>query len=325
MPVVVEKQTIGRKADPSDPLIKDLLQSFDNVFGLHPGFRPVHAKGVMCSGTFTPTAAAKQLTRAPHVARPTTNVIVRFSDFAGVPEVPDNDPHIASPRGMAIRFYLAEHVHTDIVAHSADGFPVRTGEEFLELNRAVAASLSAASHPTPVEAFVMSHPTALAFVQMPKPIPTSFARESFFGVSAFKFTNAEGASRFGRYRILPEAGNEYLTDEQAAKQSPNFLFDEFTQRIAKGPVKYRMMVQLAEAGDKTDDATVRWPANRQEIEFGTVTLSKRENDQEPELKKIIFDPRPQVDGIEASADPLLEVRANLYLLSGRRRRSASGL
>jgi catalase len=37
---------------------------------------------------------------------------------------------------------------------------------------------------------------------------------------------------------------------------------------------------------------------------------------------IIFDPIPRVDGIEPSADPLLELRAAAYLLSGRERRAA---
>ena len=313
----------GPAPTPSDPLTKDLLQSFDNVFGLHPGFRPVHAKGAICSGTFTASADAKKLTRAPHVVRPSVNVHVRVSDFAGIPEVPDAHPEIASPRGMAIRFYLAEHEHTDIVAHSAEGFPVRTGEEFLEFNRSIAASGPNVPHPTPVEAFVMSHPKTLAFVQIPKPIPTSFACESFFGVSAFKFTAPDGSSRHGRYRILPDAGNEYLSAEDAAKKSPNFLFDELTQRIAKNPIKYRIMVQLAEPGDEVNDATVQWPSDRKQIDFGTITLTKRENDQEPELRRMIFDPRPKVDGIEATADPLFEVRANLYLLSGRRRRAAT--
>src|SRR5690242_16600277 len=113
---------------PSEALIRDLLASFDAVFGLHAGFRPVHAKGIMCAGTFTPSPVAATLTKAPHIVQPTTRVVVRFSDFAGVPTIPDNDLEGASPRGMAIRFYLGEHVHTDIVAHSANGFPVRNGE-----------------------------------------------------------------------------------------------------------------------------------------------------------------------------------------------------
>jgi catalase len=312
------------RSAPSDTLIQDLLASFDAVFGLHPGFRPVHAKGVMCAGTFTPSAAVANLTRAAHVNQFSTRVIVRLSDFAGIPDIPDAHPEAASPRGMAIRFYLGEHVHTDIVAHSADGFPVRTGEEFLELNRAVAASPPTAPHPWPIENFLAAHPLALRFVQMPKPIPTSFARESFFAVSAVRFTNAEGQSRFGRYRILPAAGNEYHSREEAAKKSPNFLMDEFAERLKSGPVNYHIVVQLAAPGDEVSDAATHWPDGREELEFGTVTLTERVNDLDPEMRKIIFDPRPGTDGIEPSDDPLFEVRAALYLVSGRRRRAAAG-
>jgi catalase len=224
---------------------------------------------------------------------------------------------------MAIRFYLGEHVHTDIVAHSANGFPVRTGEEFLELNRAIAASPPTASHPTPIEAFLGTHPAALRFVQLLKPIPTSFARESFFAVSAMRFTNADGMSQFGRFRIHPAAGNEFLSIEEAAKKTASFLVDELTERLKREPVGYRIAVQLAAADDEVDDATVQWPDTREELDFGTVTLTKRVDELDPEMRKIIFDPIPRVDGIDPSDDPLFEVRAALYLLSGRRRRAAS--
>ena len=159
-------------------------------------------------------------------------------------------------------------------------------------------------------------------MQAPKPIPTSFARESFFAVSAFKFTNASGVSRYGRYRILPAAGNEYLDDAAAAAKTPNFLFDELKDRVAKGPVKYRIVVQLAKDGDPTDDATIRWPEDRPQLTLGEITLTAVAPDNPAEQQRIIFDPIPRVDGIEASADPLFEPRANIYLLSGRRRRAA---
>jgi catalase len=58
------------------------------------------------------------------------------------------------------------------------------------------------------------------------------------------------------------------------------------------------------------------------VAFGTITLTARVNDADREMRKIIFDPVPRVDGIDASADPLIEVRSALYLLSGRRRRAA---
>lgn len=305
-------------------LSKDLLQALDNLAGgEHPGFRPVHAKGVMFTGTFTPSPEASSLTRAPHMQRKATPVTVRFSDFAGVPTIPDNDPQGASPRGFAIRFHLAEHVHTDIVSHSVDSFPARTAEDFLAFARAVAATDFSGPHPNAIEQYLGSHPEALAFVQAPKPIPTSFARESYFSVSAFKFTNAENVSRFGRYRILPEAGNEYLDEAGAAAQSANFLFDEIGARISQGPIKFHIVVQLSEDGDTVDNATVRWPESRPLLTMGEVSLTARVADDDREKRRLIFDPIPRVDGIESSGDPLLQPRADIYLLSGRRRRAAS--
>src|SRR6266850_3717736 len=122
-------------------LITDLLAVLDELSGgVHAGFRPAHAKGLMCAGKFIPSREAAELTRAPHAARPSTAVTVRYSDSTGLPTIPDNDPAKSGPRGIAVRFHLADHVHTDIVAHSAKGFPVRTGEEFVEFLRAAAAA-----------------------------------------------------------------------------------------------------------------------------------------------------------------------------------------
>jgi catalase len=304
-------------------LSRDIIAGFDKADGgIHPGFRPAHAKGILLTGVFTPSSDAASLTRAPHIRRNSTPVTVRFSDFAGIPTVPDNDPQGASPRGFAVRFHLAEHVHTDIVAHSVDAFPTRTAEGFLEFLNAVLATDPAGPHPNAIERFLGAHPAALTFVQTPKPIPTSFARESFFAISAFKFTNADGQSRYGRYRVLPVAGNEYLDAAAAAAQGPNFLFEEIKERVAKAPVRFRIAVQLAESGDTVDDATVRWPEDRPRLAFGEISLTAITPNNATEQQHIIFDPIPRVDGIEASADPLFEPRANIYLMTGRPRRAA---
>jgi catalase len=227
--------------------------------------------------------------------------------------IPDNDPN-ANPRGMAIRFHLAERVHTDIVSHSTDGFPTHTGEEFLEFLRALASSK--------VEAFLGTHPAALAFVQKPKPTPASFAQEAYFGVTAMQFTNSEGVSRFGRYRIVPDAGVLHLDDATAKAKGANFLFEEIEQRVAAGPIGYELYVQTAGDGDVVDDATVHWSEDRPLVQLGKLVLSQMVTGQAADQKRIIFDPIPRVDGIEPSSDPLLELRAAVYLLSGRRRRQA---
>jgi catalase len=310
---------------PSDPkllaLSENLLKQFDAIFGLNPGFRPAHAKGILLSGSFRAAGSAKDLTRAPHITPPSTPALARFSNSTGIPLIPDNDPN-ANPRGLAIRFELAPHVHTDIVSHSTDGFPTHTGDEFLELLRAIATSDPANLKGSALEGFLGSHPAALAFVQTPKPAPSSFARESYFGVTAMRFTNEQGKSRYGRYRILPAAGNDFLDDAATKSKSPNYLFDELPQRLAKEPITFRIAVQLAEDGDTVDNATIHWPETRPVVEFGTLTLNAVVPDNPAEQKQIIFDPIPRIDGIEPSADPLLELRAAIYLMSGRRRRSA---
>src|SRR5438270_1732951 len=304
-------------------LSREVIDVFDKENGgVHSGFRPAHAKGILLTGTFMPSSQAASLTRAPHLHRNSTPVTVRFSDFAGIPTVADNDPQGAGPRGFAVRFHRGEHVHTDIIDHSVDSFPTRTAEGLVEFLNALIATDPAGPHPNAIEQFLGAHPAALRFVQIPKPIPTSFAKESFFAVSAFKFTNADGVSRYGRYRVLPVGGNQYLDDAATAARSPNFLFDEIEERVAKEPVRFRIAVQLAEDGDITDDATVRWPEQRPQLAFGEISLQEIAPNNAVEQQQIIFDPIARVDGIEASADPLFEPRANVYLMSGRRRRAA---
>lgn len=314
--------TPSEKDDQLGALTRQIIEALDSVNGgVHPGFRPAHAKGIMCSGTFTPAAGASGLTCAPHIQQSSTSVTVRFSNFTGIPTIADNDPN-ANPKGIAIRFHLGADAGTDIVGHSVDGFPVRNGEEFVAFFRAIAASGPKAAKPTPIDKFLTSHPAALEFVQAPKPFPSSFAKESFFGVNAFRFTNREGVVKFGRYRIRPEGGSDYLAADAVAAKSANYLFDEIRERLGRGSVTLNIFVQVADAGDPTNDATVHWPESRTQIALGTVELTRVITDSDGAQHEIIFDPVPKVDGIDTSEDPLPKLRSAAYLMSGRRRKQA---
>lgn len=308
---------------PTDP-VPEIIQHLDTAAGgVHPGFRPVHARGVMLAGTFSPGADASGLTRAPHAHQPVTPVTVRFSLAPGNPAAAENDAS-ASPQGMAVRFHLGEHEHTDIVAHSANGFPARTPEEFLEfLQAAVASGAPDAPNPPPIVAFLASHPAARRFVEMPKPLPESYARQEYFGVTAFKFTSADGESRCARFHLVPDAGTAFLTPEQAGKKTTDFLDAELSARLAGGAVKFHVRLQLAQDGDDVTDATTVWPSTRAEADFGTITLTERVDELAPDRRKIIFDPKPRVDGIGSAGDPLTEARSEAYLMTGRRRRQAA--
>ena len=193
----------------------------------------------------------------------------------------------------------------------------------MEFLRALYASGPDAAPPTPIDAFLAAHPAALKFVQMPKPMPTSFAKAEFYAINAYKFINDQGVARYGRYRIQPERKSEYLDAAAATNTPPNFLFDEIRQRLAAGPVTMRIAVQLAGSKDAVDDSTIQWPEDRPQVDFGTLELSGVLPDNEEEQRHVIFDPIPRVAGIDPSEDPLLGPRATIYLMSGRRRRASS--
>src|SRR5262249_21366197 len=260
-------------------LYEQIVDALNAVFGIHPGYRAVHAKGVVCEGTFTPTVAAASLSRAPHFQRDSVPVTVRFSDFPGIPTIPHADPN-ASPRGLGIKFHLPGGVDSDIAAHSYNGFPVGTAEEFLGFVQALASSGPTAPKPTPIEAFLGARPRAFAFATAPKPVPVSFATESYYGVNAFRFINREGASRYARYQIHPAEKKAYLSEAEVAQRQPNFLFDELRQRLSRGTAVLKLIAQLAEAGDQIDDASVSWPDDRPQVELGSITVTKQVEDSE---------------------------------------------
>ncbi len=296
------------------PLPVALVNALNTLAGgPHPGFRANHAKGVLVSGTFTPSKAAASLSKAAHFVKPVP-VLVRFSDTTGVPTIPDASPQ-ASPHGMAIRFKLPDGGSTDIVSISANGFPVATPQEFLALLTAISGSGPAVPKPTPLEQFLGAHPAAAKFVSTPRPPPQSFATLAFYGVNAFKLTNARGLSRFARYQILPVAGEHALTPEQAAKADPNYLMEELPKRIAAGAVRFRLLAQLARDGDSTDDPTAVWPSDRETVELGLISLTATEKDQAKEQKALLYNPLSLVPGIEASADPILAARPPAYAVS----------
>ena len=281
--------------------------------------RFIHAKGIVCTGNFQPSPGAAALSRAAHLAGGNVPVIVRFSDGAPDTTIPDTSPD-ASPRGMAIRFDIGGG--TDIMAISHNGFLVGTGEEFLEFQQAIAATDSAKPHPSPVETFLGSHPKALKFVQEVSRVPASFATESFYSNNALLFVNDKRDRQAGRYQIVPVSGSQYLKEAEAKGRSSNFLSDELRDRLAKSPVKFRLLLQLAGAGDQTKDGSVVWPEDRRKVELGIITITAVVPDSSAAERQLAFDPTHLIDGIELSDDPLPALRSLVYVYSvlGRRKK-----
>jgi catalase len=308
---------VARAQTPDDKeLAKQIFETMIKVPGVQKGYRPVHSKGTVCHGKFEPTSAAAGLSKAAHF-QATVPVTIRFSVGAVDPTTPDNTD--GGPRGMAIRFELPGGEETDIVAISQNGFVVSTGAEFLELQQSIVATDPSKPHPWPVEQFVGSHPSAMRFVTGNAIIPVSLATEAFFGNDAFVFVNKNGAKQAGRYQIIPLAGRHDLTADEAKSQGQNFLMDDLKARVAKEPVKYRVLVQLPNAGDRTDDPSIVWPEDHKTIEVGKISVKSIDADSASAEKMLAFDPINLTDGIEQSDDPFPALRSKVYAMSVRYR------
>jgi catalase len=302
-----------------ESVIRQIVEAMRTLAGPHPGFRPVHAKGLVCSGTFRASADAPRVTRAPHFTGQSVPTIVRFANANGNPDVHDGVPSV---RSMAVKFQLSDGKSADILANSVEGFIARTPEEFLEFLRAqLPDPASGKPDPDAVPRFLAGHPAGHAFVErlMKKPVPASYAQASYHAQHAFRFTAADGTSRFGRYRFVPQAGEAFLSPDDAAKRSPSFLREELEGRLRTGPVAFRLLLQLAEAGDPTDDVTALWPEGRLVVELGRLEVTGISPTSAADERRLIFDPTNRTDGIDLSADPILLARSAAYAISYDRR------
>ena len=292
--------------------IVDLANKTD---GVHPGFRAFHAKGVVVEGTFKASAEAARLSSAVLFNGHTFAVTARFSDGSGMPTVPDGSP--AMPRGIAIKYHLPGAHDTDMVTNSFKFFPVGTGEDFRNLLQAIVASPPDAPHPTKLEQFFAGHPNAPKAIGS-LPIPDSFADEEYHGIDAFIFVNGSGQRQAVRYLIAPQK-LVHITPEDAARQSPDFLFDDLAKRIAQKPLVFHVKAQLAEPGDQTKDASEPWPEDRKVVDLGVLRLTKVVPDSAQVQRKLLFLPTNLTAGIELSDDPLPSLRAAAYGVSYARR------
>jgi catalase len=301
-----------------EPTVEEqIVNAFQALFGKHPGQRTNHAKGIVVEGSFTAAPDAASLSRAAHLQGGTVPVTARFSNATGIPDLADGDPK-ANPHGLAVKFHLPDGSDTDIVINSLRFFPVATPADFRDFLLAVAASPPGSPKPSKIDAFLASHPAAPRAAATTQ-TPSSFATEQYFGINAFRFVNKDGQQRFIRYRMDPIAGVSHLDPEEAARKPADFLSDDLKERLAKGPVRFRLLAQIAAPEDPITDATIPWPEDRPLVELGTLTLASVAPDNEAAAKALLFLPGQVTDGIEPSDDPLIAARDAAYGISFARR------
>jgi catalase len=305
----------------ADDLSERLVNGINATYGTHAGHRAVHAKGVLCAGTFTPSDSASALSRAPHFAGPPVRTHVRFSNGGGDPTVPDGT---RDARGMGVKFYLPDGGATDIVALSLPVFFVRTPEDLLAFNEARRPDpATGAPDMEKVGAFLADHPETVPAVTaaISHPAPGSYAGLTYHSIHAFGFVAADDSVRYGRYHLIPERGEQTITEEEAAAKPDDYLREELASRFEQGSAVFGLDLQLAADGDPLDDPTVEWPPEREVVRLGRLELTALAFDREGDGDILVFDPTRVPDGIRVSDDKILLARPGAYSVSVARRTS----
>ena len=287
---------------------------FEEVYGVYPGFRRNHAKGVGVSGFFESNGNGVRLSKAAVFRPGRVPVLGRFSLGGGQPYAPDSESAV---RGLGLQFPLPDGELWRTAMIHLPVFPFRTPEAFYE-NLFASRPDPGTGNPDPakMQAFLARHPETAKALEFIKSQPTSsgFGDSTFHGLNAFRFINAAGESTPVRWILT--AAQPWKT---TPSQDKNFLFDALIAQIHRQPLQWYLIVIVGQPGDPTNDATIAWPAGREQVNVGTLTFDRVESDDTSAARDINFDPLALPAGIATSDDPLLSARSAVYSQSFTRR------
>ena len=296
-----------------------IVDTFEHVNGIYPGFRRNHAKGVCVTGYFEGNGNGVALSKAALFATGRVPVVGRFAFAGGQPYVVDSPGMV---RSLAVLFKLpdGEEWRTAMInlpvflANSADGF-------YDLLVNSAPDPATGKPDPAKMSAFLARHPeTAKAFQLIHgQPFSSGFGNSTYAGLNTFLFINAQGAVVPVRWTVVPVQPFKPVDASAPASSNTNEMFDTLITDIHAHPLQWHPILTVGQPGDPTADATLPWPANRQQVDAGTLTIDNVESEDTSPTRDINFDPLVLPDGIAPSDDPLLSARSAAYSVSFTRR------
>jgi catalase len=309
---------LGGWFTPNDLTPARFTDVFERVAGVHSGFRRNHAKGLGVSGFFESNGNGVRLSEAVVFRPGRVPVIGRFSLGGGQPYVADTPDAV---RGLGLQFSLPDGELWRTAMVNLPVFPVRTPEAFAELLIASKPDPNTSKpDPTTMQAFFARHPESVRALAVIKgqPVASEFGNSTFHGLNAFRFISSAGDSIPVRWLMTPVQPFE-VASAGSAPQDKNYLFDALIAAIHHQPLQWRLIIIIGQPGDPTNDASIAWPAERQQVDVGTLTLDRVESDDTSAATDLNFDPLVLPAGITPSDDPLLSARSAVYSQSFRRR------
>jgi catalase len=294
-----------------------LVDTFEAINGVHDGFRRNHSKGVCVSGTFESSGRGARWSKAIVFQPGSVAVVGRFALAGGMPYAADA---AATVRSMALRFSLPNGEEWRTGMNSTPVFAVNSPEAF----RAQLLAMRPDPHTgkpdrARVQEFLARHPESARAIAAIKAhvIASGFDNSSYNSLNAFELIDASGRVTPVRWSMVPL--QPFAADTAPQRSDPNFLFDTFIASVHRQPLKWRLVLTIGQPGDKTNDATIAWPSDREQVDAGTLTIDRIESEETSPTRNINFDPLVLPSGIAPSDDPLLSARSAAYSVSFTRR------
>ena len=296
-----------------------IIDTFEKVNGAHPGFRRNHAKGVCVSAYFESNGRGVALSKTVIFRPGRVPVIGRFALAGGQPYVTDAPRTV---RSMAILFQLPDGEEWRTGMNNIPVFPVRSAQAFRD--QLIASALDPATgepDPAKLKSFLAQYPETAKAMELinHRPISSGFENSTYNSLNAFRFINADGVVTPGRWSMIPVQPFTPIDIADPGKADKNYLFDALISAVHAHPLQWRLVISIGRPGDPTNDATIPWPPDREQVDIGTLTIDRIDSEDTSPARDINFDPLILPDGIAGSDDPLLSARSAAYSQSFTRR------
>ncbi|WP_404339854.1 catalase family peroxidase [Pseudoalteromonas mariniglutinosa] len=294
----------------------DFIKVFEQLSGKQPGIRKGHAKGVCATGTFTPTPGARHYSTS-QLFTDIAQANVRFSMAGGNPNAVETD---RSPRGIGVQFTFKNGAVHNLAGLTTPVFPGKDPATFLGLLKTLVPNEQGQIDFSKVAEYRQQNPSTLGqfnWLQKNNP-PASYAAATYYGIHTFFFINEQGEKQKFKWQLVPEKGEKPLTDEQLQHFPDTFLAKQLVDDLTNGVMTFSLQAVLGKQRDAETDPSVMWPAEREVIELGKLTLNNSGGER---CQLTNYDPNLLSDGIIASDDAILKLRSTAYAISYAKRYS----
>ena len=306
------------------PSPDEVVSAMEQISGVHKGLRRNHSKGTCAVGQFQATPEALSLSSSALFSGQSVPVIARFSLAGPNPALADS---AKNPRGLALQFRLPGGELHQMAMLNTPVFGAAAVQSFYErLQADIPDPVTGKRDPEKLKAYTATHPDnrgLTVWLGSHNP-PPSFAEVTYYSLNAFKFTSSGQKENWVKWRFQPRDGVKFMSDVEIEAAPHDFLEQRITERARKGPIQWDMVVTLGEAGDPIDNPSVAWPEKRQEVNVGTLTLTRAGTDAAGDCEDINFDPNVLSAGVEPSPDAILAYRSSAYAVSYGRRLNERG-